>query len=181
MASEIENFASVTPSPKNYFRSVVLFGRNVASYKFALAKSLVKFAQDGRDVVPLTDLAEPFALELCTHLRDAPRQTTSRSSAFLEACQRFNAGGLTQDDLVATTTKLGFVNVIDAFHNVGPGEIPLRFFTDERRGSTPSIAITDSLRNLVAESSFDIVAETDSRWRLVEHSWKLGMPTGRSV
>ncbi len=33
-------FSASTPTPENYFRSIVLFGRNVASYKFALAKTL---------------------------------------------------------------------------------------------------------------------------------------------
>jgi hypothetical protein len=29
-------------TPENYWRAVILFGQNVASYKFALAKSLIE-------------------------------------------------------------------------------------------------------------------------------------------
>ena len=172
--SDIAGFASITPSTENYFRSVVLFGRNVASYKFALAKSLIELASADRDVVPLTDLAVPFARELCSHLRHAPTQATSASSRFLDTCRQFNDGVLDQDELVDATSRRGFVNVIDAFHIVGPGEIPVRFFTDERRARTPSIAITNAMRDLVTDSGADIGAETDARWRLVETAWELG-------
>ncbi len=40
MPTVVDRFISVTPTTENYPRGVVLFGRNVASYKFALAKSL---------------------------------------------------------------------------------------------------------------------------------------------
>ena len=36
----MSEFCEATPTLDNYWRSIVLFGRNVASYKFALAKSL---------------------------------------------------------------------------------------------------------------------------------------------
>ena len=42
------------------FRGVVLYGRNVASYKFALAESLITLASKGKDYFRLEDLAVPF-------------------------------------------------------------------------------------------------------------------------
>ncbi len=36
----MSKFYEIEPSLENYWRAVILFGRNVASYKFALAKSL---------------------------------------------------------------------------------------------------------------------------------------------
>ena len=53
-------FAEVHPSLDNYWRAVILFGRNVASYKFALRKALLELTQQGKTVVPLTDLARPL-------------------------------------------------------------------------------------------------------------------------
>ena len=41
-------FLEVSPSREDYWRSVVLFGLNVASYKFALAKSLLEIAATER-------------------------------------------------------------------------------------------------------------------------------------
>ena len=56
-------FYEATPTLDNYWRSIVLFGRNVASYKFALAKSLLEFQDRGDDLIRLDELAGPH--ELC--------------------------------------------------------------------------------------------------------------------
>lgn len=39
-------FCEIEPIPENYWRGIVLFGRNVASYKFAMAKSLLELSSD---------------------------------------------------------------------------------------------------------------------------------------
>lgn len=41
MTDKIAVFQEEHPSLESYWRSIVLFGNNVASYKFALAKSLL--------------------------------------------------------------------------------------------------------------------------------------------
>ena len=127
-------FTEVQPTLENYWRSVILFGRNVASYKFALGKSLIDFASQGTEVITLEQLAEPFSRHICEHLRLADKQTTSNSSRFLSSCRKFNAGEIKGEELLDATAKLGFNNVIDAFHIVHDGEIAVRFFTDERSG-----------------------------------------------
>jgi hypothetical protein len=101
--------------------------------------------------VPLEDLAAPFARHLCEHLSRADKQATSRSSQFLDACRAFNKGEFPEDRLQQTTVRLGFNNVIDAFHVVGSGTVPARFFADERgTGASPAIRLTDELRRLAA-------------------------------
>jgi 5-methylcytosine-specific restriction endonuclease McrA len=79
---------------------------------------------------------------------------------------------------VQTTVKLGFNNVIDAFHVVGSGPVPLRFFVDERTtGGSPAIRLTDDLRRLTASvQGSALSAEAESRWRLVETAWQLNLP-----
>ena len=162
-----------------YWRAVILFGRNVASYKFALAKSLIELAAEQKTFVSLEELAAPFSKQVVEHLRIAPKQATSPSSRFLEACRKFNAGEIDRDKLIAETASLGFNNVIDAFHVVNRAEIPLRFFTDERNGSRPGIRLTDELFRLSEEAQFqNLPHETEARWRLVETAWELGLPRG---
>jgi len=64
------------------WRAVVLFGRNVASYKFALAKTILGMADRADDRVALEELAAPFARHLCEHPKLVDKQATSRSSKF---------------------------------------------------------------------------------------------------
>ena len=67
------------------FRSIVLRGRNVASFKFALAKSILTLAESGVTSVSLEELAVPFSRELCAHIKEVDTQSTSAGSRFLDA------------------------------------------------------------------------------------------------
>jgi hypothetical protein len=154
----LTDFLAKAPTLDANWCAVVLFGRNVASYKFALAKTLLGLADRPGDRVTLEELAAPFARHLCEHLRLVDRQTTSRSSKFLDACRAFDRGELPEGALVGTTARLGFSNVIDAFHVVGSGPVPVRFFEDERsgsRGGGGAVRLTDDLRRLSASMVVD--------------------------
>jgi hypothetical protein len=172
------DFLAKSPTLDTNWRAVVLFGRNVASYKFALAKTLLEMADRSDDRVPMEDLAAPYARHLCEHLTRVDKQATSRSSQFLQACRAFNKGDLPQEKLLQSTVRLGFNNVIDAFHIVGSGPVPVRFFIDERiSGGRPSIRLTDDLRRLAMSfQGGSLSAEAESRWSLVENAWHLKLP-----
>ena len=169
------DFYEVTPTLDNYWRSIVLFGRNVASYKFALAKSLLQFKERGNDLIRLDELARPFSQNICEHLRHSPKQATSTSSKFLENCLKFNDGEITQAELDAITVRLGFNNVIDAFHVVNQGVIPEAFFVDERKNNK-GIRLTDNLFTLLGDQQAGSLGpEVEARWRLVETAWDLNI------
>ncbi|MCL0031673.1 HNH endonuclease [Dehalococcoidia bacterium] len=173
--STTNGFYEVTPTLDNLFRGLVLFGRNVASYKFALAKSLIDVSSQKEDLVKLEDLAVPFSKYICEHLKLSNAQGTSASSRFLNACREFNNGDLTESDLNDITVQQGFRYVIEAFHVLGTEQIEKRFyFTRGRNG----IKITDELRELSQLHQFgNLALETEARWNLVEKAWELNLPT----
>ena len=105
---EITEYQEFKPTPESYWRSAILFGRNSASYKFAFAQSLLEMAARGKSTVSLGELAEPYARRICEHLKKEPRQSTSRSSRFLDACRAYNEGEIPHDRLVDVTESLGF-------------------------------------------------------------------------
>jgi hypothetical protein len=165
------------------FRSIVLRGRNVASFKFALAKSILNLAESGKATASLEELAVPFSKQMCAHIQEVDTQSTSAGSRFLDACRHFNAGRITEDELVSTTALMGFNNVIDAFHVVGSGDVATRFFVDERQQSLRGIRFTDELLLLAAQphSRLPLEAEAESRWRLVESAWHEKRSTGSTL
>jgi len=111
-------FVATHPTTDAYWHAIILFGKNSAAYKFALASALLPFAQLETTVVRLDELADPFSSAVCSHLKSAGRQGTSGKSKFLEACRQFNAGDLPRAELLDRTVKLGFINVLDAYHVV---------------------------------------------------------------
>jgi len=168
-------FIKYRPRPEDYWRGIVMFGRNVASYKFALGRALLDLAPVPGQLVTIEELAAPFSAHLCEHLRSADKQCTSRGSRFLDACRQANAGEIDRETLIATTVKLGFNNVIDAFHVVGRDEVPCRFFIDERTTDS-GIRITDAFAELTqGNQAPNLPEETEARWRLVETAWALGV------
>lgn len=159
----------------NYWRSILLFGRNVASYKFALAQSLMELVPNSGGFVSMEELAKPYTRHLCEHLAQADKQCTSRSSKFLELCRSSNRGEVPNDKLISGAVSLGFANVIDAFHIVNQGEIPKRFFVDERR-TRGGIVLTDELFELCEmQQKSNLIGEAEARWRLVETAWELNI------
>jgi hypothetical protein len=160
-------------TPENYWRAVILFGQNVASYKFALAKSLIDLSERGQDAIKLEELAEPFSRHIIEHLGKAPKQATFASSRFLKACGTFAEGKLGKDELIGQTAKLAFDDVLDRFHVVNREPIPIRFYADERK-SGGGIRLTDELFRLRERFQFaNLPHEVEARWRLVETAWQL--------
>jgi hypothetical protein len=140
-------FHEQTPTLDSNWRAVILFGRNVASYKFALAKTLLEKAEQGSTQLSLADMAAPFSRHVCEHLLKADKQSTATSRKFIDACRAFNRGEIDIQKLTETTIRFEFNNVIDAFHVVNQGEVGVRFFTDERSGGD-GIRLTDDIFRL---------------------------------
>lgn len=166
-------FTAVPLTLEDYWRAVILFGRNVASYKFALAKALLELAPRQQTQIRLEELAEPYARHLIAHLGQSDRQSTSASSSFLDTCRAYQRGEIDETRLIESTVRLGFNNVIDAFHNVHGEELPQRFFVDERQHGQ-GLRLTDALFTLAQAPQFaNLTPEVESRWRLVETAWAL--------
>lgn len=174
--TKIESFIN-EPSLDCCWRAIILFGNNVASYKFALAKCLLELADKETTFISLEDLADPFSAHISEHMKHSDKQATSASSKFLQKCRDYNNGKITKSDLNVATVSLGFNNVIDAFHRVNRDEIPIRFYEDRRKDpKTKGIVVTDELLRLKESIQFENLAhEAEARWRLVETSWELGV------
>lgn len=172
----VESFLRKGTAEESNWRSIVLFGRNVASYKFALAKSLIDLANEGRDSVTLEQLAIPYTRHLCEHLTHSPKQATSRSSRFIDTCKAFNEHDTSEDQLISTAVQLGFNNVLDAFHVVNQNNLPLRFFEKDFSKEVKRLTLTDAMFRLASsEQAKSILQETESRWNLVETAWEMGI------
>lgn len=168
-----ELFVDKNPSLDTSWRSIILLGRNVASYKFALAKSLLEIDSSSTEI-EIEKIATPFAKNICEHLKNNEKQVTSKSSKFLETCKKFNNSEISEDELKQTTVKLGFVNVIDAFHVVAREETP-KFFIDNR-GNNKSIILTDNFYKLKENDIYgNLKNEAESRWNLWETAISLNV------
>lgn len=169
-------FISSAPTVEDCWRGVVLYGRNTASYKFALASALLELNPKSGQLVKLEDLAPSFAKQVARHLIEAPKQITTRDGKFIQACLNFN-NDHDLEKLTVSTVAHGFTNVIDAFHIVGSTPVAHSFYVDERQVNK-GIRITDEFSTLAEGiQATNLAEEVEARWRLVETAWNLGIAT----
>ncbi|MTV47713.1 HNH endonuclease [Heliobacillus mobilis] len=174
----MSQFVEFNPSTESYWRAIILFGRNSATYKFALAKSLLELAKKEQTFISLDELAFPFSKHLIEHLRHTEKQGTAKGGRFLDACRGFINGEVSQDQLILTTASLGFNNVLDAFHIVNQASVATKFFEVQKESRRKGIILTDELYRLKETAQFEnLPMEAEARWRLVETAWANDLST----
>lgn len=172
----VHRFTVQDPSLESQWRSLILFGRNSATYKFAFAQSLLEFGKEGRTRVSLEELAEPYSKHLLTHLKNSDCQGTAPQSRFLDALRSFQKGELEKRKMLDATVKLGFVNVVDAFQNINEKRIPRPFYEKHFAQGKKEILLRDELHLLKSQQQFEnLSAEVEARWKLVETAWNLDL------
>ena len=156
------------------WRSILLFGSNTATYKFALGGALLDAARSGNDEIKLPDLAVLFADKMCRHIELEARQATNPSSAFLNACRAYNSNSIEHDELIAVTMSQGFRYVLDAFHRVvGVSVEP--FYGIEGTGDRRTIMLSTDFLTMDVRLTDLLDQELEARWRLVESAWTTGV------
>ena len=175
MKKTIQQFYKIEPSVNHCWRAINLFGRNTATYKFALAKSLIDLAKMNKTSITIDELSPIFSSHICEHLKFQEKQITSNKSQFIEACKQFNSGFISETELQDITSRLAFTNVIDRFHFVAGETIDTKFYIDERI-IKKRLTLTDKLFEIASNAnSEDLYQETEARWRLVETAWSLDL------
>lgn len=170
------NFRENDPSLESQWRSVILFGKNSASYKFAFGKTLLELASKEINSISLKELSPLFVSHILEHLKKNDRQGNAQSSTFLNACRKYNHEEIDYVHLLHITEKYGFTNVVDAFQNVNGGMIPNPFYEKDYHGTRKNIVITDELLKLKESFQFtNFNGEVEARWNLVETAWNLDL------
>jgi hypothetical protein len=163
---------AVKTNPELYFRSLILYGQNVATYKFALGKSLLQLAAEGQTTIHLDDLARAFSSNMIEHVATGKSQCTNSVSSYIDACNAYHRGDISYDQLIRETKSRGFRYVLDAFHVLPSGVIAEPFYQITGKGVNRSLVITDNLLALCEDTQYENLApEVEARWNLVEDTW----------
>ena len=156
------------------WRSIVLFGKNTASYKFSLAKGILDLAKMGKSVVSYNELAQAYAPHLLEHYKTGLNQDTrGTDSALARTYKGYVKGDVSYDELISFTATKGFNNVVPRFHNV-KGGLPFEFY--EYNESAKQLVLSDRLYQLQTNTGLLLETEVEARWNLVETAWNVGIP-----
>lgn len=122
-------FFQVNQNIQTHFRSIILLGANTATYKFALAKSLLELSSTNKTFVSLDDLSPIFAKHLISHVGTGKKQINGHgTSKLLNALHLHHQGQISKELMLNITRVEGFKCVLDAFHNLPAKQQALPFF-----------------------------------------------------
>ncbi len=171
MKKAIHIFSTAELTPTNTFRTILLFGNNVSTYKFALCSVLMK--QMPKSEVKFQDLRDDFIKELHKHYSACPQQWTAGNNSITKAFDEY-AIDKDWDRLVATAEKKIYNNVFDAFHNVGGASISNKYRLFEHDKKCKKLFFTDQLCEVLDSIPLKVIIESEnqSRWLIVEEAWR---------
>jgi len=167
----IKDYVEEEISPFSTLRTILLFGRNVSTYKFALADTLLQ--SPANSSLSYKDLRDSFLKSLYKHYIINPNQYQAGSNSITRAFDQFSLDN-DWDKVVPIAEKNIYNNVFDAFHNVGGSSIKKEHILFEHDQDNRQIILTDKLHQIIETSdiAIQLTKENQSRWAVVEEAWK---------
>ena len=154
-------------------RAIIVFGKNSATYKFALLKTLMD--QPATAELKYEDVGVPFLTHLLEHHRTCPHQFNRSSTQLAKAMDDYIDGDMGWDNLFAIAERNIYNNVFDALQNVGGGTLAESESLFRHDKSNRKIVLTDALHAIQEDpiTRSAISRETEARWRVVEGSLEI--------
>jgi hypothetical protein len=157
---------------EDYWRALILYGLNQATYKIALGASLIRFSQKGKTHITMTELAEDFFDMYLERLKNGKPQLVlpNRRTAMEKIVDMYNLGKIDRTLAIERVEKEAFHDVVPRFHNLYDTESPVKFYEHTPNG----LVLTDQLFELVTTSDLHTITdELDSRWSLLEAAFEI--------
>lgn len=159
-------------SDKDFWRAIILYGLNTATYKMALGQCLADLVKEGRTRIPIDDLALEFFDLYTRRLENGkPQLVTPGRFSIMEQVVEFNSlGRISKDEIVRRVKSGPFSEVIPRFHTVNNQIIPVKFY----EAGKDALTLTDGAFQLfTGNAGHDLLSEIDSRWALLEASFQM--------
>ena len=157
---------------KDFWRAVILYGLNTATYKMAFAKSLDHFVSLGKSDVPRRELAEVFFNLYLDRLKNGMPQLDQpgRTTVMEKVVARYNLGTISLEDAVDYVERNAFNDVLRAFPKLNREQIPVDFY----RYDDKTLYLTESVHRLLTSPEREaLMSEVDSRWGLIEAAFQM--------
>jgi len=161
-------------SSSDCWRALILYGLNTATYKIALGKTLLQFAESQRTEISWGDLSRAFFVEYRDRIESnggmpqsglAGRQTTME-----RIVAEFRTGRATEATAIAAVGDQAFGDVIPRFHNLGREQGLQGKFYEVDFGRR--LVLKDALLD-VASDSEALNEDIEARWSLLEGAYSI--------
>lgn len=159
----------------DYWRSIILYGLNNATYKIALGKTLLHVAQRGQTTIDWISLAQVYLDEYLIRLtkNPVPQQANPRRNTVMEQIvYALQSQRITYEQAVNQVAQQAFDDVIPRFHTIGTDRnLMAGFFYDFKAGK--DLVIHDSLFEVIQSGKEPLLDELEARWSLLEGAFTI--------
>jgi hypothetical protein len=159
-------------SPKDYWKVLILYGLNQATYKIALGKTLLALCANGQTKVSWENLSKEFLQQYLQRLQvePMPQQSIPARQTVMERVVRlYHADKLTLDEAIQEVGANAFGDVVCRFDNLaGLESFKGRFYKFD---FGIELVLTDAIHSIAESFMSELEEELDSRWGLLEGSF----------
>ena len=162
------------PTSKDFWRAIILYGRNMSTYKMGLGHLLINYADKNSQKIPLHELSEDFLNLYQNRVKTGKPQGrrniingVEKGLTYVEQeSQKILQDGKNKEKAVNDVLKNSLENmVLKKFHTLFKRQIPEPFYltTDSH------LILQDNLLNLFTDKQNSVMnSELSSRWDLLE-------------
>jgi hypothetical protein len=160
---------------EDYWKAIVLYGLNQATYKIALASVILDFAKEERQTIPWDDLSRAFLDKYIQRIQktNLPQQSNPQRNTKMETIvSLLNLGKINYDEAIQEVSREAFNDVIPRFHSIGRDtELAKNRFYAFEMGK--KIEISPFAKILSFNFENECRDEIASRWALLEGAFHL--------
>ena len=152
---------------EDYWRALILYGQQVATYKIALGMSLVNFVNINKTIVTIDELAEEFFELYQKRLQNNMPQLNlpNRLTVMERVVKNYTSQKLDRTAAIEKIAKDAFHDVIPRFHTLNRESLPINFY----EFNDGKLSLTDNAFKIFSDQkNKDLVTELNSRWDLLE-------------
>ena len=162
------------PTARDFWRAIILYGRNMSTYKMGLGNLLINYASKNSQKIPLHELSEDFLNIYQDRVKAGKPQGrrniingVEKGLTYVEQeSQKILQDGKNKEKAVNDVLKNSLENmVLKKFHTLFKRQIPEPFY----KTTDTQLILQDSLLNLFTDKQNTVMgSELLSRWDLLE-------------
>ncbi|BDU37043.1 HNH endonuclease [Vibrio nigripulchritudo] len=160
---------------EDFFKGIILFGLNAATYKMSLAQTLLKASKNQQTEILWGDLAESYFDAYLTRLERNPmpqQGNPNRLTKMERIVKEHLVGATNRQDAIKKVAETAFEDVVPRFQTIGTDKtIVANYFYEIDTGN--KLILKDTLLDFDTTQLDTLNSEINARWGLLEGAFSI--------
>jgi len=159
----------------DYWKGIVLYGLNQATYKIALGKTIIELTSLGKESIEWNQLSKAYLDNYVARLKKNrfPQQNNpARKTKMERIVDSLESGSIDYSNAISLVETEAFNDVIPRFQTIGTDKeiVGERFYHFD---FGKKLYLHDSTFKIVEDSKTELIEELDARWSLLEGAFSM--------